>query len=76
MVWKKIVNKKNQISWENKKAEMQVMIFELDGWKGRYFVKGSGNIKWEGMDIQNYNSKEEALKWANDYMKWVERRYG
>ena len=76
MVWKKIVNKKNQISWENKKAGYQSTVYDANGWKFRYFIKGTGNIKWEGMDIQDFNSKNEAMNHAKGWMDFVERRYG
>lgn len=76
MAWKKIVNKKNQTSWENKTAGYQATVYDFNGWKFRYFIKGVGNIGWEGMDIQDFNSKEEATNHAKKWMTFVEERYG
>jgi hypothetical protein len=75
MVWKKIVNKKNQISWQQPKEEHQIMVFEKDGWKGRYFDRGLGNIKWEGHDIESFKSKSQAIKWATEWMNYVDRKW-
>ena len=67
--WKIIVNKRDQISWEKKNGDFQVTIYDSNGWKGRYFERGSGEIRWEPGDIRNFKTKSQALGYAKQYMR-------
>ena len=67
--WKKITNKKDHLAWEKKNGDFQVMIYNFKGWKGRYFERGNGNIRWEPSNIRNFKTKSQALKYAKSYMR-------